>query len=226
MLCITSFSSFAQGEIDTEQKLLYRNENSWSAGIYSNGLGAGFRHGIHKDRLHRSIFDFQLSSIHHPKEIKISSGNGRMVYGKLNSVYALMASYGIQTEKYSKLDKGSVAISFIHDAGISLAFEKPIYYYIDMNSDKIERFNTSSHTKYDKAPFVYGLNETTCVPGLFIKSGVQFEYSNFDREIHAVDVGVFLQTYMKKLQIMYVNDNAWIYPGFYIFYRFGKISSN
>lgn len=225
MLCIFPFVSYAQGEIDSEQKLLYRNEISWSLGIQSNGIGAGFRYGTHQDRLHRKIYDFQILTIHHPKEIKISSSTGRMVYGKLNNAYAITGSLGKQIEKYSKLDKGSVSISYVYDGGFALGIEKPIYYYVDY-PDKVERFNTSNHTKYGKAPFVFGLDEMQVIPGVFAKSCVQFEFSRYDREIRAIEVGVAIQAYIRKIEIMYIDDNAWLFPSFYIHYRMGKILSN
>ncbi|HON52005.1 MAG TPA: hypothetical protein PLS12_02235 [Bacteroidales bacterium] len=221
-VCIITAFSFAQGEIDDEKKVLYRNELTGSFGIHTNGIGIGMRYADHVYRLKKTVYEAQLMTIHHPKEIKLSSPTGRMVYGKLNNIYAFTLSLGNHNEKYSKLDKSSVAISFVYDAGLSLAIEKPVYYYIKY-PNVIERFNTSNHTKYGKAPFVYGLNELQYIPGIFAKSCLQFEFSKTDSDVRSLEFGMQIHAYMRKLQIMYSDENTWVYPMLFINYRLGKV---
>lgn len=222
VLCIIPAYSYAQGDIDTEKKVLYRNELTGFVGIQSYGLGFGMRYANHVYRLKKTVYDIQWITIHHPKEIKLSTPTGRMVYGKLNNAYALTLSIGTHNEKYSKLDKSSVAISFVYDGGIALGIEKPVYYYIKYPT-VIERFNTSNHTKYGKAPFAYGLDEIKLIPGIFVKSCVQFEFSKIDKDVRSLEFGMQLHAYIRKLQIMYSNENSWLYPTLFINYRFGKV---
>lgn len=222
MLCIFSSISYAQGEIDEEKKVLFRDEFTVFIGVNTNGLASGARYGVHKDRLHKSFYEVQFFTLHHPKEIKLASPTGRMVYGKMNDAFSLVLTMGNQKELYSKLDKGSVAISRLFDYGFALSFEKPVYYYI-VYPDVVERFNTSNHAKYGKAPFSRGLDETKLIPGVFAKTCLQFEYSKEDKEIRALEIGLNVHAYMRKIQIMFSDDNSWFYPSIYINYRFGGL---
>ena len=222
VLCSIPIYICAQGEIDTEQKVLYRNELTGSIGLHSYGFACGARYAKHVYRLKKTVYDIQWISIHNPKEIKLSTPTGRMVYGKLNNAYALTFAIGTQTEKFSKLDKSSVAISFIYNTGIALGIEKPVYYYIKY-PDVIERFNTSNHTKYGKAPFIYGIDEIRLIPGIFITSSAQFEFSKTDKDVKSLEFGAGIYAFARKLDIMYSNENNWLFPTLFINYRIGKV---
>jgi hypothetical protein len=97
-----------------------------------------------------------------------------------------------------------------------------VYYYIKYPA-VIERFNTSNHTKYGKAPFVYGLNELQYIPGILAKSCLQFEFSKTDSYVRSLEFGMQIHAYMRKLQIMYSDENTWVYPMLFINYRLGKV---
>lgn len=214
--------SYAQGELNDEQKAFYRNELTGYVQLNSSGIGIGSRYAKHVYALKKRVYNVQIASIKHPKEIKLSSPTGKMVYGKLNSAFTIMASQGQHTEKFSKFDKNSIAISFVYHYGAALAIEKPVYYYIQY-PDVVEQFNTSNHAKYGKAPFRYGLKETHVIPGAVCSYSILFEFSKNDEFVQSIEFGGMVHAYFRKIQIMHSYDNSWIYPSVYVSYHLGKL---
>ncbi|MFO7867709.1 MAG: hypothetical protein R6U95_00240 [Bacteroidales bacterium] len=222
-MCITTFHVHAQGDTQDSVRVFYGDEISGSIGAFTHGFGIGVRYAKREYALKKTIYEFQVASIHHPKEIKISADKGnRLVYGKSNNVFSFLFSYGKQIEKYSKLDKGSVAVRYIPFGGFALATEKPYYYIVDVENNTYERFDASTTTKFAKAPFHVGLDELKFIPGLFIGASVNFEFSNKNMIIQALEFGGNIQLYARKIEIMYENDNQFIFPTLFIIYRFGK----
>ncbi len=225
ILCVFFNSSFAQGEFQEDTRIFYRDELSFSVGVRSNGIGLGTRYAKRKTALNKNLYEFQATSLRHPKEIRLfSEFGGRQIYGKLNSTYQFLFSYGRQNEKFSKLDKGSVAIRFIYQVGIALALEKP-YYYIVEDDDKAvyEKFYDSNKTKLAKAPFFVGFSETKVVPGLHLAYTVNFEFKKQEKYFRALEFGASAQVFPRKIKIMHTKENSWVFPTLFINYRFGKI---
>lgn len=229
ILCILGIflnSAFAQGDISDNQRVLFRNELSMFGRLNSNGYGLGCTYGRYSTARNQILYNFHLFTVKHPKEFKKDDGYGYYVYGKLNHAYAALLSIGKQHEMFEKLDINSVAISRFWNAGVSLGIQKPIYYYTDINDfSKIEKFNTSSASKFGKAPFKYGFDEITTVPGLFAELGVQFDYSDNGSFIQAFMIGVQLQAYYKPLEIMYGTQNEQFITTFFLAYKLGKYYS-
>ena len=127
-ILIFSIQLIAQGEIDAESKIFFRNEKSYGVNLNTNGWGFDYRHAKYsRQRIaQKSLYNFDFSIIKHPKETKISNPiyitSRRFVFGKLNSTFALKATVGKQYELYRKMDKGGVSIRWYYLGGASLAF--------------------------------------------------------------------------------------------------------
>ena len=74
-----------------------------------------------------------------------------------------------------------------------------------------------------KAPFYVGLDETTIVPGAYGKIGITFEFGKSDVNFNAIETGLILNAYIKKVPIMANDQNHWLFPGIFLSYRFGKV---
>ncbi len=61
------------------------------------------------------------------------------------------------------------------------------------------------------------------VPGAYLKAGINFEFSQSETLIHALEAGVMIQAYLNSLEIMAVDDNQQFYFTLFVSYRFGKI---
>jgi hypothetical protein len=225
MLCVIVLHVHGQGDIQDDVRVFYGDEFTGSGSVLTNGLGFGCRYGVRQDAFKKHIYEFQVASIRHPKEVRLVSDKGaRYVYGKSNSIFSLLLSYGKQHEKFSKLDRGSVAVRYIRYGGVAFAGEKP-YYYRDVSSDvDYKRFEELTAAT-GKAPFIIGFSELAMVPGVFAGAIINFEFSNKEYVIQALEFGIQLQIYARNVDIMSRNANQQFFPSFFISYRFGKVLS-
>ncbi len=231
---------YSQGEIDKQTKVFYRNERSWSGSLNSNGWGVNYRYSKRLNAFSSIIFDADLASIRHPKEIKSQSpyigGWGRSyVFGKTNEAFALRVGTGYQKELFSKFDQNGISIRFVSGGGLSMALLKPVYYL------KITGFNPSTlevskerslfdpdymqsiYDIWDRESFFAGVDEAKIIPGFYVRTGLSFEYSSEDRVIHALEGGVQLEGFLKKLPILATEDNRQLFLTLFASYRFGKV---
>jgi hypothetical protein len=231
-----AISVSAQGDLNDQQKVFFRNERSFAFLLNSDGLGLSFREAKRIDFLNKRLFEIDAGTMKHPKEYKTSNpyttGTGSFVFGKLNSAFFLRAGIGHQHEIFKKADLGGIAIRYFYSAGPVIGIYKPIYYKvlypISLTEFEIreEKFTSSIAVPadiYSRAPFTKGLNETKALPGLYGKFGFNFEYSKEDKVIHAIEVGTQINAFPKKIPIMASNDNKAIFFSFFVSYRFGVI---
>jgi len=230
-------SIHAQGDINEQQKVFFRNERSFAFLLNSDGLGLSYREARRIDFLNKHLLEFEAGTLRNPKEYRTSnpytSGTGSYVFGKLNSVIFLRGGIGHQHEIFKKADLGGVAIRYFYSGGPVVALYKPIYYKVlypipgsDLWEIKEEKFSNSialPQDIYSRAPFTKGLKETKALPGLYIKGGFNFEYSKEDKIIHAIEIGAQINAFPKKIPIMDSPDNRAIFFSLFVSYRFGVI---
>jgi hypothetical protein len=227
----------AQGEIDDQEKIFYRNERTFAGTISTNGFGGGFRYAKRLDGRKKTIYEIDLHYIKHEKEYRITFSSTQQfgssfVYGKQHSFFSLQGGIGLQKEIFRKEDKGSISIRYFYSFGLSVGFEKPIYYdvtVVDTNtgvgSQERIKFEPEAHILEveKKAPFYVGFDEIKIIPGAYGKFGLTFEFGKSDQVFNAIETGIALNAYIRKIQIMANEHNHWLYPAFFLSYRFGKV---
>lgn len=236
LFTLLPLSIIAQGVIDDQQRIFYRNERTYALLLNSNGFGFGYREGKRINFLNKRLIDIELNFIKHPKEIKLSNPYsqtaGSFVFGKLNNCITIKGGFGHQHELYKKIDLGGVAIRYFYSGGPVLAISKPIYYNVIYSVGGIsyeirqEKFDLDIHHPgdiYSKASFFKGINELGLIPGLYGKGGLNFEYSKEDKIIHAIELGVSLEAFPKKIPIMASDDNQAFFFTPFISYRVGIV---
>ena len=238
----------AQGEIDQQQKVFYRNEWSVAVMINSDGFGGNYRYGERINAADKRLYEIDFAYIKHPKEYKSMTPTLtpiRYVEGKKNLAFDFRIGYGKQHEKFRKHDVGGIAIRYFYNFGPSIAVLKPIYYEIaELLSDM--RFKTIPPSKkYDSSwasgnryivgrdSFFKGFSEIGVVPGLFAKFGCNFEFGTQDRIIHALEAGLIAEGFIKKIEIMDFSNkhpdqikaaqNQQFFLTLFFTYRFGRI---
>lgn len=240
LIILSSAGAKAQGEIAEEAQIFYRNERTYSGTLYSNGWGAGFGYAKRQNAFKSFIYTADLGVLRHPKEYKSQSpytgGWGRSyVFGKMNEAMAIRVGLGKQQEIFGKYDKGGIAIRYFYAAGLSLALLKPIYYLkiirIDYETGRIiydrslfdPDYMQSIYDIYDRESFFVGLGETRLNPGVFARAGISFEYSAVENSVNALEGGVQLEGFLKKLPIMAGDLNQQLFFSLFVSYRFGKV---
>ena len=226
----------AQGELNEQQKVFFRNERSFGIMLNTDGIGFGYRGANRIDYRNKRILEIEAGSLKHPKEYKLSNPyttGSSFVFGKLNATFYLRGGIGHQHELYKKADIGGIAIRYFYSGGPVFALYKPIYYrvvyFTSVNGDYIikeEKFSSSIALPQDisgRASFSKGLNETKIMPGLYVKGGFNFEYSKEDKVIHAIEFGAQINAFPKVIPIMATSDNKSIFFSLFVSYRFGVI---
>jgi len=226
---------FPQGEISEQPRIFYRNEKSLGILLNSNGIGVNGRYASRINARKKTIYELDFVGIKHSKEYKYSNpynSNRTFVFGKLNSFFNLRVGYGKQKEMFRKVDRGGISIRRYFSFGPTLGILKPIYYEIlEPTSDPYqynlitEKFVTHLNQQYiyGKASFFKGINEISVVPGAYGKIGLSFEYSKSDITIHALETGLLLDAFPKKIPIMDTEQNNFLFFTLFISYRFGRV---
>ncbi len=238
--CILPDSIMAQGEINDEDKVFYRNERTYSGTLSTTGWNAGMQFTKRKDAFRSFIYGGEIGSLKHPKEYKSQSpyeggwGTG-YVFGKTNEVVTLRFGSGFQKEIFSKYDKGGISVRYFYSAGVSLALIKPVYYNKVVGYDYQQLrvlteeslfdpdYMQSIYDIFSKKTFFTGIDEISLDPGVYARAGLSFEYSIQDRIVNALEGGIKLEGFMKKVPIMASDDNQRLFFSLFVTYRFGKV---
>jgi hypothetical protein len=225
----------AQGELDEQDKIFYRNERTYAFLLNSNGLGCNFRYAKRIDGFRKALYEVEINYLKHPKEkrITLAETNRSIVYGKLNSVFNIKGAIGNQKELFQKRDLGGISIRRFYNIGFSLAFLKPVYFeFYDQVESKYYYDKFQEHGNFvGRAPFTMGFNEIALSPGTYAKFGYSFEYSKVDGTFHALELGIALDAYFKPVKIMdtkqenvfFVLPENYFFPTLFLSYRFGKV---
>ena len=226
---------YAQGELNEEQKIFFRNEKSFALLLNTDGIGFSYRGAKRIDYRNKRLFEIDAGNLKLVKEYRQSSQSlqgSSFIFGKLNSTIYVRSGIGHQHELFKKADLGGIAVRYFYSAGPVLAIYKPIYYRVlhlvspnvtELVDEKFDSSIASSQDIYSKASFTKGLDETKVMPGLYAKGGFNFEYSKEDKIIHAIEFGAQLNAFPQKIPIMAGSGNKALFFSLFVSYRFGII---
>jgi len=230
-----TISLYAQGELNEQQKVFFRNERSFGVLLNTDGIGLSYREAKRIDFRNKTLIEFDAGTLKNIKEYKQSSlyvQGSSYIFGKLNSTFFLRAGIGHQHELFKKADLGGIAVRYFYSAGPVLAIYKPIYYKVlylvstneyEVKEEKFDASIASNQDIYGKASFFKGFDETKVMPGLYAKGGFNFEYSKEDKIIHAIELGAQINAFPKKIPIMAGSGNKSVFFSLFVSYRFGMI---
>ncbi|MBO7440046.1 MAG: hypothetical protein J6U21_10265 [Bacteroidales bacterium] len=225
----------AQGDIDTEKKILYRNEWSIGAIVKTNGFEMDFRSGKFVNMFKKNLLDFGIGFIKHPQQYRAVnpyySGYSGYCFGKKNFCFELFYTMGRQRMLFQKADLNSVEIRVFYMCGVTLAFLKPIYYEILKYKDlktftESEKFDVDTHNPVETlgpSEFTKGFSEMKVIPGVEGKAGLSIEFGKKDTHLMAMEAGIKLSAYAKKLEIMAQKRNPQFICALFFSFRFGRV---
>ncbi len=218
-------------------KVLLRKEKSGFVMLHTSGFGIGYRSGKHITGYKKRMFEVELTGMKHPKEVRTVNmyfeNSKSFLYGKENSFFLLRSGIGTQKIINSKPYWGGIELRYFYYGGISLGLLKPVYLYILHETGIPDKPYTLSIEKYDpekhftenifgRASFFKGFDKLTPVPGLYFKTGLNFEYGAFDESLKALEVGIAVDAYMKEIPIMAFDKNKSIFISLYLSFHFGS----
>jgi hypothetical protein len=223
-----------------EGALVFNKQTVFGLRLNTDGWGLVFEKGYLKTVKTTNLFALEFNEKKHPKEEKLNSNlsNGFFqignpyIYGKRNSFYQLKLSYGQQRMIGGKTNKNGVAVHAIYAGGFSAGLERP--YYVRIQDNSPEGTRNIKYTTADSAAFLqpgnilmgtglrYGWNEMKFVPGVHAKAALRFDYGRFKEVVTAIEVGLNIEAYSRKVQIMLLNPDKQVFFNGYIAVMFGK----
>ncbi len=219
-------------EGDEDAAILYRREACGGITVHSNGWGVTFKSGKHINGFLKRVLDFEVISMKHPKEYRITNpieGAKSFIYGKLNNVFLVRAGWGYQNILFSKGEKSGVEIRYNYYGGLDLGIAKPVYLDVlvdDPFSDSLKVVVTKKYDPddpdqrvdniYGGASFFTGFDKMKIYPGLYGKFAISFEYAGWQRKIAAIEAGMMADFFPKAIPIMAFNKYENVYFNFYV----------
>ncbi len=198
--------------------------------VDNHGFGGSFRRGFHKTVKIKKLFEVDLVTLKHPREVKQSTNElaGNFVFGKLNYAYNLRLGYGQHKILAYKPFGDGVELKAIYAFGLTTIFLKPAYYlvvYQGQPQPVEERFDSDKHELYNivgSGSYFKGFNELTLQPGAYARLGLNFEYSSERQSIRSVEAGVIVDLYPKDVKILAFDRNYPVYVSFYLALQYGR----
>jgi len=224
VITFTSGSIYAQ-----ENDYDYTSESIW--GITKNsssGLIGGFifRFSRSIKPNHYRTIGFELINVKHPAESRVVSRTGNyFIVGKMNHLFAIRGQYGRDIILFKKAPQQGVQIAATGSIGPSIGLQTP--YYVELNQFIREQYDPSnpSHSvdNITGSGFIFqGLFESKVVIGLNIRAGLSFEFGTFKSNVSGFEIGMLLDAYARKINMIPEADNYSVWPTVYITLFYGS----
>jgi hypothetical protein len=218
----------------------YQYKKEWTGGlrVQSNGVTIYTEYGWIKDIFKTRLLQLEYTYVidYRLKRQRSQAENGRgYFFGLQNRFHSIHLSYGVKRTIADKANRNGVRLSFIAFGGFSLGLLKPYYVNILKSRDGVVevtepvRYNGSNDSVFlnkdkiwEAAPTRYGLNQIEPVPGVHGKFGLNFDFGRKDEFVKALEAGIMLDLYYKRLNIMANDHNRFYQIAFYLSFHLGK----
>ncbi len=210
------------------------NSNGWGIMIDRNTLKSA---EVKQSDMfyHFNIWELSFDETKDPRENKTSTtdASGKstsFIYGKINNFYSLKLGIGGTKIISGKPETGTVAIHWIFSGGFSAGLLKPYYINADFNG-VIQPIKYTDDTKdafldmngiTGNTGFSKGLSEIKLVPGIFVKTGIHFDFAKNRKNVFAAELGMRAEYYTDNIQIMALQTGTPYFYNLYVALQFGK----
>lgn len=210
-----------------EKGIIYNKEFTVDFRLHTHGFALGANVGKLKTYYLTRYFNFELGHLKHPKEFRqsfdsapsnIATSSRSYIFGKQNNFYVLRVGMGIKKYFSEKARKRGLAVGATYEAGPSLGVLKPYHLQIIryretgggnpayIREEAFSEFNANEFLNVDN---IYGSGSTSkgfgdlsLTPGLHGKAGIHFDWGAFDEFVKAIEAGIMVDVYFRKIPIM------------------------
>jgi hypothetical protein len=221
---------------EEEGVLSFSKQSIFGLQLRTNGFGAFYEKGRWKTPRRSSLYAIEFSEIKHNKEEKLSSGGfifgNPFIFGKINNFYQLKFGLGQQYIFGQKGNKNGVAVTGIYQGGLSMGLLRP--YYLEVNDVNSNQVRTIKYSQEDSAVFVdnsailggggfgKGWSEIKMQPGAYGKVALRFDYGRYNEMVSALEIGLSVDAYAKKVPILLYNEDKQFFVQGHIAILFGR----
>lgn len=240
--------AYAQKEespkLAAQKDYLFHKQFTGGMRIVTTGLDFYLQYGIIKNiyTTHLFTLEYEWHIDYRDKKSTaqpdVNGNTGRNYYfGVQNRFHVIRFSYGFERCLADKAVKNGVRLSWVGFVGGSLGLVKPYYldlFYpgtdgqqVDVLSQRYTPANASHFLQqdsiYQASPIWRGMGLMSPVVGGFGRTGLNFDFGSKDRWVTALEAGVSLEVFYKKIPIYVTDDsNHALFLGFYLSFAFGK----
>jgi hypothetical protein len=241
MICADAHSQGTVLQKSVRKGVIYNKERSVDFAIQTNGFFVGYNSGRLRTYYLTNYFHLDFGLLEHPREVKLNKnfnqGGGffsSFTYGKRNSLWNFRAGRGFVRYFSEKDRKKGVALGVRLEGGVLMGILKPYYLRVIKNQDGIlyiENIKYSEATRdvfldlnsiVGASSFGVGLTELSFAPGAYGRMGVMIDPGAFEKYVRALNFGLQLDLYPKRVPIMASRENPFAYLNFYLNLQFGS----
>jgi hypothetical protein len=212
----------------TQDSYDYNSEFTW--GVNKNSAG-GFIGGFVFKKARKlnsnmlETFGLELMNVKHPQEVRQSSAitGNFFIYGKSNYLYAVRFQYGRDLILFSKAPQQGVEIKAVFAAGPSLGIVAPYYIEVPVDGGGFSLISNAEQYNPNNPNHIFsrilgtgnlfeGISNSKIQLGTNLKAAVNFELGFLKTQVTGFEVGVLVDSYFKKVEIMPSAENRAIFP--------------
>lgn len=235
MAIAITLGSYAQLPAKGESDFVYSYDWTGELSIHSRGWGFGVFYAKQRDYKTRVQFGVDIMSMKHRKETKVineSFADSRaFVYGKLNSLILVHPTIGIRKYLFSKKRDRGVEMGYVGRIGPSFGLLKPYYITVCQAAGSLGcipeevAYDPEKHNDGNiigRASSARGWGEIKPRIGAYAKLGLYFDFAKDIENITALEIGMQLDAFPQRMEILAVEKNSFLYPTVYLSFIFGK----
>lgn len=220
--------------------VVYNKEFGVNGYWHTRGFGFGAIFGDIKSYYKTNFYHVDFGFVKHAKEHKpdpLPTTNALKrpyVYGKKNSFMILRVGKGMKRYLSEKAKRRGVAVGYSFQGGPSIGMLKP--YFLEVNdrsgdvnsseiiqySDETAEFFLDRNKIHGYAGFWRGFGDMDFLIGGHVKGGLHLAWGAYDEYVKNIEIGLMLDMFFRKVDIMVVEDNAPVFANLYINLQLGK----
>jgi len=227
MLFLLGFSAYSQ-EIEVgDPEMLVVRTRQWDiyGTLHTNGVGIGFRIGKEPNIHIRRGFDVEYTYYRHFKERRKRFDHQKViVLGKLNYFGEIRGGYGVTRVLNGKPYWGGVEVGYFFYGGFSLGFSIPVYVKVYEGIDIVSRrYNPDIHSYIEsQEPFGKGFKNIKIHPGLYVKTGMSFDFAKNDALVLKLDFGIAADAFYPPVEKIAFSPKQYVLLTGFVCIHFGK----
>lgn len=215
----------------TDGNYEYTKEFVWGFNKNTNGGLIGgfvFKWGRALSEKSFQTYGFELMNVKHPKEFRYQTQSGsQFIWGKSNYLYAIRGQYGRDFLLYKKAPQQGVQINASIAGGPTIGLVAPYYIQTETGSKPYTYDFASGARNIRRGDVVgpgrlfEGIVESKVKLGVNAKASLSFELGAFKSSLTGFEVGVMLESYTGKVELMPTQENRAFYSSAFITFFYG-----
>jgi len=231
------------------QGTVYQEETAVELKANTAGLSLAYYKGNLKTYYATSFKKIEIGYIRHPKEYRQSVNRGgsglsviipgsSYVYGKQHSLLYVKASIGRKRYLSEKTRRKGIAVGYSYEVGPTLGILKPYYLQVSVENDlgtsadivSIRYREDNEDIFLDRTAirahsgFFEGIDEPSFVLGVHARGSIHLAPGAYNKFVKAMDIGVQIDAFSKRVPIMVIDQNKYVFINLFVSVHLGKRS--